>query len=393
MNGMNNQNQELALSKSSTEQDTESQLLAQKREEDRRIVTPYAFEVSDALVGTPLASNWHRGFALCIDMLIIVTLAELDSMLLAGLLGWVFYRASNKLEKKQRYPIGRKLLRFLAVFLFFLLALGLFEEISGEDKLAFLNGSEQSEQQTSIKLEGGKALAFATVAAEAFNDMGEVRQQLEQGQCEPELDCWSNYGYGVVDDLLVLELNNKQVSTLIASVIEETNLTPEQKTELVENMRHYYQQNKPQGEAPEQNTTSETASSVDVTEPVIQVFGDDEPENQPVQSQDGVYSLLEWAKGIASDLGLGFGWAAFYFTVLTAWWNGQTPGKRLFAIKVCKLDGSGLNLWESFGRYGGYGAGLATGLLGFLQIFWDPNRQGIQDKISETLVIKVVKQK
>jgi hypothetical protein len=45
-------------------------------------------------------------------------------------------------------------------------------------------------------------------------------------------------------------------------------------------------------------------------------------------------------------------------------------------------------LLDCFGRYGGYGAGFATGLLGFLQIYWDPNRQAIQDKISATVVIK-----
>ena len=70
-----------------------------------------------------------------------------------------------------------------------------------------------------------------------------------------------------------------------------------------------------------------------------------------------------------------------------AWWRGHTIGKRIMRIKVVKLDGSPLNLFESFGRYGGYTAGIATGLLGFLQIFWDPNRQTIQDKIAETLVL------
>jgi len=35
------------------------------------------------------------------------------------------------------------------------------------------------------------------------------------------------------------------------------------------------------------------------------------------------------------------------------------------------------------------GAGLASGLLGFLQIYWDPNHQGIQDKISATVVIDI----
>ncbi|WP_394393416.1 RDD family protein [Shewanella woodyi] len=99
------------------------------------------------------------------------------------------------------------------------------------------------------------------------------------------------------------------------------------------------------------------------------------------------YSLLSWAKGMLNDLGLGFGWAAFYFTVFTAWFDGQTLGKKLFRIRVVQLDGTGLSLWDAFGRYGGYGAGFATGLLGFLQIYWDANRQAIQDKISATVVI------
>ena len=43
---------------------------------------------------------------------------------------------------------------------------------------------------------------------------------------------------------------------------------------------------------------------------------------------------------------------------------------------------------SSFSRFGGYAAGLATGLLGFLQILWDPNRQGIQDQIAGTVVIR-----
>ena len=44
--------------------------------------------------------------------------------------------------------------------------------------------------------------------------------------------------------------------------------------------------------------------------------------------------------------------------------------------------------WLSFERAGGYAAGFATGLLGFAQIFWDPNRQAIHDKVSETIVIQ-----
>lgn len=111
----------------------------------------------------------------------------------------------------------------------------------------------------------------------------------------------------------------------------------------------------------------------------------------PEKSNKPVYSLIEWVKGIINDLGLGFGWATFYFTAFIALGKGQTIGKRILGIKVLQLDGSPLSVWDSFGRYGGYGAGLATGLLGFIQIYWDPNKQAIHDKISATVVIDVRK--
>jgi uncharacterized RDD family membrane protein YckC len=99
--------------------------------------------------------------------------------------------------------------------------------------------------------------------------------------------------------------------------------------------------------------------------------------------------LMTWLEGTMSELGLSLGWAALYFSVFTAWWRGQTLGKKMLGIEVVKLDGNYPSLWESFGRYGGYSAGFATGLSGFLQVYWDPNRQAIQDKISETLVLRL----
>lgn len=102
-------------------------------------------------------------------------------------------------------------------------------------------------------------------------------------------------------------------------------------------------------------------------------------------------SVVSWLQAALTDLGIGFGWAAIYFSASTAWFHGQTLGKALFRIRVLKIDGKELSLWESFERYGGYSAGLATGLLGFLQVIWDPNRQAIHDKISETVVIDLTK--
>jgi uncharacterized RDD family membrane protein YckC len=134
--------------------------------------------------------------------------------------------------------------------------------------------------------------------------------------------------------------------------------------------------------AQEENNSSveETAQPTEVTE-----------EKEVTQAAQENETLFSWAQSMTTDLGLGFGWAALYFSAFTAWFGGQTFGKMVFRIQVAKIDGKEISLWESFGRYGGYSAGLATGLLGFLQIIWDANRQAIHDKISETVVLDLSK--
>jgi hypothetical protein len=86
-------------------------------------------------------------------------------------------------------------------------------------------------------------------------------------------------------------------------------------------------------------------------------------------------------------LGLRFGWAIAYFSLLPFWWKGQTVGKRLFGLRVVHLAGKPLGVMDCFGRYGGYAAGLATGGIGLLQVLWDPNRQAVEDKLAHTVVI------
>jgi hypothetical protein len=86
-------------------------------------------------------------------------------------------------------------------------------------------------------------------------------------------------------------------------------------------------------------------------------------------------------------LGLRFGWAIAYFSLLPFWWKGQTVGKRLFGLRVVHLAGKPLGVMDCFGRYGGYAAGLATGGIGLAQVLWDPNRQAVQDKLAHTVVI------
>ncbi|MCZ8073055.1 MAG: RDD family protein [Paucibacter sp.] len=80
---------------------------------------------------------------------------------------------------------------------------------------------------------------------------------------------------------------------------------------------------------------------------------------------------------------------ALYFCLLPLLWPGQTLGKRLLGLRVQELSGKPMTLMLGFRRFGGYAAATVTGGIGLLQILWDPNRQGLQDKTAHTVVIDV----
>jgi uncharacterized RDD family membrane protein YckC len=98
-------------------------------------------------------------------------------------------------------------------------------------------------------------------------------------------------------------------------------------------------------------------------------------------------TVREQAEELADAVAARFGWGIVYFSLLPAWWGGQTLGKRLLGLRVLQLTGAPVTVMTSLKRYGGYAAGLATGGLGFAQVWWDPNRQGLQDKAAHTVVI------
>ena len=99
-------------------------------------------------------------------------------------------------------------------------------------------------------------------------------------------------------------------------------------------------------------------------------------------------SWLNVVADFSRTFGLTFGWAGVYFTLFTAWGSGRTLGKLLVGTRVVRLDGRALTAMDTFTRYGGYAAGLATGLIGFARLLWDPNRQAIEDRIAWTVVLR-----
>lgn len=111
-------------------------------------------------------------------------------------------------------------------------------------------------------------------------------------------------------------------------------------------------------------------------------------ENKALRERDLGKSLLTTTADFGRTLGLTFGWAGVYFTLCTAWLGGRTFGKFLVRTRVMRLDGRPITPMDAFIRNGGYAAGLATGLIGFMSVLWDPNRRAIEDKIAWTVVVR-----
>lgn len=102
------------------------------------------------------------------------------------------------------------------------------------------------------------------------------------------------------------------------------------------------------------------------------------------EADSGFFAL---ARDILGQLGSAFGVWTLYFTVATVVTRGRTVGKLMTGTRVVRLDGEQLTWLLSLERAGGYAAGLATGLMGFMRVFWDRNRQCVHDRIAGTVVV------
>jgi len=347
-------------------------------DETKKILTPFAFKIDESLFGIPLAVPWRRGFALFVDFILIAILSSAPGELLAIVVAITFYRIGNM---KSRNKVGRLkrlkriIFQFIGAFIIFVVLIdtlpNMFEN-SDSDNIVTIDDNHS--------LNWADGIALGALSAGAF-------QQINSSSCT-DITCWKSELLPFVEQLPTLTQNdetaNKLVNTMVAAVDEKNKLNKGSRDSLEQYFFDEYLAVKTKLAPEALFVKAESTKNIDKP---VQIKDEKSQEDKNAFGYKGV----EWLKGIIEDLGLGFGWAAFYFTVLTSIWNGQTPGKKLFKIRVVQLDGTRLSLWDSFGRYGGYGAGLATGLLGFLQIYWDPNRQAIHDKISSTIVIDVTK--
>jgi uncharacterized RDD family membrane protein YckC len=77
-----------------------------------------------------------------------------------------------------------------------------------------------------------------------------------------------------------------------------------------------------------------------------------------------------------------------YFVLTTYFTNGQSMGKKILGIKIISIYHHRIGLWHCIERSLGYVASTLELGIGFFQVFWNPNRMTLHDKIGETMVIK-----
>ncbi|WP_448568585.1 RDD family protein [Thalassotalea ganghwensis] len=366
-------------------QDTinDSELLSS--EETRQILTPFAFKIDKSLFGLALASPVKRAFALLVDLMIIAVLAEAPGELLALIAAYALFRLVRKRRnngKRATFGVVRFLLRMIALLIMFIVALSYLAPLINE---MFETTSSQSQVDKKIILEkeimtSEELSLIDSVPLAAL--VTKTHINISNSQCSDK-NCWLLLLSESVAELNQLSTSSKNKQVVLQSWVEQINLAPSERTKVFNSLSEGL---KGLVIGKEKSQLMQTANDKAVDNKLEQ------PALTQSKSERSMhYRGLEWLKGVIDDLGLSFGWAALYFSVLTARWQGQTIGKKLMKIRVIQLDGTPLSVWDSFGRYGGYGAGLATGLLGFLQIFWDANRQCIHDKISATVVIDLTK--
>ncbi len=338
------------------------------KNDPKQIVTPFAFEVHPDLLGLPLATPKRRLLALLIDLSIAAILSSLGNLMLAlastGIFFWIAVRAKNDVPWQNVLRYSGASIASIFVFIF---SLGLLESTDGEENLSSDNIVVQD--QVDWNEFAGK---LATTDFTDENDIAALEAYAEQ----MEEDALS----GTDQELRTTSYDSgsqDQFRAFINSLSKGDSVVTDSLRRLVA-----------------ANIAAPELSDLEARNEIFtERIEDLEDENEDLKEEIENPGFIKTMRGAGEDFGLTFGWVGIYFILSLALFNGHTAGKKLLGLKVVRLNNKPIGIWYSFERFGGYAAGLATGLLGFFQVFWDPNRQGIHDKIATTVVVDLREKK
>jgi hypothetical protein len=379
----------------------------------RKLITPESFSVAPHLLGLPLASPSRRLAAILLDLLLVAILANLGGkVLFAGLMGLSFFWFAGRRLGKGGTVFSRSAkaaLRGFGALMLFVAALGLWHRAQDEVGQVVEGDSAsapatQNASATGPQINGARSaltvlrMASNLVAVENAPDSAHamtaaraaVRQMRRLGMTDPQ-----------IRDALRESADERGARPYVVAALravmpaesdggeEDDHLSPDSLAALYASALRDDDSTRAGILRPKLASALARDSLDGLRERVSGLEGEKRELEQKVKEEESK-GLLATLLGFFNDLGIGFGWTGLYFTAFTALWRGQTPGKKLFGIRVLRLDGLPMTLWASFERFGGYAAGLFTGLMGYAQVYWDRNRQAIQDKISETVVIRLL---
>lgn len=380
--------------------------------ESRGYITPDAFRVAPHLLGLPLASPSRRAAAILLDLMIVAFLVHVGGGVLFGLAaGAVFFRvASGRLGSALPRPM-RGALRTGGAMVLFVVGINLWNGMGDDDEAT---AARRPAVAAASAVQAGK-LGTVLNAAHVVSAFAALEGADSRGEARTELD-------RAVAGLRTAGTDEEQIMAAVhgLSTGSKSRVVREASREVLAELRRGASADTTPDLAPDalasawagalatgdtvaaaalrpQLAASVAADTLSTLQRRVSVL--EKERGAARAARDAAQAeveklqktgLLSMLARVADELGLGFGWTGLYFTGFLAFWRGQTPGKRLLGMRVVRLDGKPMTLWASFERFGGYAASLFTGLLGFIQILWDRNRQGMHDKIVETVVVRLI---
>jgi uncharacterized RDD family membrane protein YckC len=341
----------------------------------RALVTPESVSVHPDLLGLPLAGRRRRLAAVLLDLLIVVLLVQAGGVLFGVLAALYFFRLA--LRGKVGSPatrIGKTVRGALGIVGGFVL----FVTVAGG--WGYLRSLLPDSDAPAIEAEEA-LVALGGVDPELVRDFRSVEREDEAARLATTL----------ADQMQMRGLDLGEVEDILEDLADAD-------VDWADEIEEWLVPLAPRGDSsPESELDARTPGdtvSLLLARIEDEVEGRLEAERARISAESRLseaersWTLVRILSGLADDLGLGLGWSVLYFSAFLALWDGRTPAKRVFGIRVRRLDGKPMGAWTAFGRFGGYAAGFTTGLLGFLQVFWDPNRQAIHDKIAGTVVVR-----
>jgi uncharacterized RDD family membrane protein YckC len=376
------------------------------RTDPRTIITPDAFSVAPELLSLPLARPWRRAAAILLDLLLVAILANAPAVFFAFSAGlFVLWLAVRGGRDGARAPGARRVVRAtfgcLGALTLAIAALAISVAMFSDSDTTFAEIEDAGGRDIPVSAaavtdlirlaRGGDSAEVAAAAGRLVERLGNegvppeemralvarVRDEGGEGS-ERVLEVLDRAITGI-DTVDAVDPDTLSLDSLLARWT-----AARAAADSVEMLRF----GRRLGAELAADELEERASEVRNLESRVEGLEDELDETERDLVAERNRGILASVYALADDVGLSLGWAGLYFTFFLGWWKGRTPGKRLLGIRVVRLDGRPLGYWMSFERYGGYAASLFTGLEGFARIFWDPNRQALEDRLAGTVVIR-----